>query len=102
MCFSREISSEYPALQDELNQYFSISNSERFPSYPFSNDMFYSEILNSLRLIKPSAHKSKAALLVGESNLLSMLPELVLHAGIVLLVDIQSKIHQHTRHLLDC
>lgn len=92
-------------LKEALHQTFPIRNKkgESFELYPFSNEMNYEKVLNLLESASSKkTNKLRVAILFGESNFLSMIPELAKHADLILLADIEFRLHQHTKHLLDC
>lgn len=92
-------------LINELNNKFPIDYSKSvFKLYPFSNEYGYSAVVDTLKSLKPIEHneKTRVAVLFGESNFISLLPELVSYADLILLADIEPKLHKHTQHLQDC
>lgn len=89
---------------NQLNKSFPIDYSSHFQVYPFSNEHQYSKVLEQLKNstnIFPR-DKIRVALLFGESNFLSILPEISKHVDLIILADIEAKQHQHTKHLLEC
>ena len=46
--------------------------------------------------------KIKIAIVFGESNFISMLPELSIHADLLIMADIEPKIHKHNQYLWKC
>lgn len=91
-------------LVKSLNQYFPIEfNKRSFRLYPFSNECFLDQVLNTLKNMEAKESDSnRVALLFGESNFISMLPELLTHSDLVLMADIAPLQHTHTKHLLNC
>lgn len=80
-----------------------MSSSSTFEFFPFSNEHKFDETIKKLEKYDPcKTDKLRIAVLVGESNFLSFLPALKKHADIVILDDINEKIHKHTEHLLSC
>lgn len=76
-----------------------------FALFPFSNEKGKKKVIQFLQSITPAKSKEsliRVAILFGESDFLSKLPELSLHADIIFLADINPDIHKHTRHLLNC
>jgi hypothetical protein len=91
----------------DLEENFAVDESRKFynGSFAGSNDFNYPAILSWLASNKSMASdkKTKIAFLVGPSNLLSMLPELIQYGvNFILSVDIDFGVHEHTLHMLNC
>lgn len=92
-------------LISQLNALFPIDYSKAFfEFYPFSNEDRYPIVLDKLNTTeaKNQNGKKRVAMLFGESHFLSMLPELSKHADLIMLADIEPRMHKHTQHLLHC
>lgn len=92
-------------LLTQLTELFSISNDSQksFTFHPFSNEYNWFQNIIRLQDIQPiETNKIRIALLFGESHFLSVLPELSRHADIVILADIEPRLHLHTKHLRAC
>lgn len=78
------------------------SAEEKFTFYPFSNEIGFPKILQTLNAcpVKKTG-QVRVAILFGESNFLSMLPELSIHAELILLADIEPRLHKHNKILLE-
>lgn len=94
------------SLISDLREYFPIGKQQFYKGlFAFSNDCDYPLILSTLTQSKTkvSDEKTKVALLVGQSNFSSMLPELLQYGvDLVLLVDIDFRVHEHNLHILNC
>lgn len=81
-------------------------NQETFMDfYPISNESGHFDILthlNQVQLLK-NPDKKHAVLVFGEASFLSMLPEWEqsLRTDVVILADIDHRLHEHTRFMLD-
>lgn len=108
--FKTQFKSSYTAkpllekVADSLKSSFPIDFSTRlFNLFPFCNEENYIEIIRKLEASPPlHPSKSSAAILFGESNFISLLPELSKHASLIILADIEPTLHLHTMHLLSC
>ncbi|VEB35400.1 Uncharacterised protein [Legionella sainthelensi] len=79
------------------------SKPSHFDLYSICNEHGWYSTINKIAAAKPYATKgSKVALLVGESNLLSLLPEIGLHADVILCNDINSDLNRYTQFLVQC
>lgn len=79
------------------------SKPSSFALYPHCNEKGWHTSLNKIAAAESYAVKvSRVALLVGESNLLSILPEVGLHADIILCNDINSDLNRYTQFLVQC
>jgi hypothetical protein len=88
-----------------LNTNFPVDaeSKENFELFAFSNENYFGQALFKLANTSPDQSEyNKAALLFGESRFLSMLPELSKHTNLIILADIESSLHTHTKHLLNC
>ncbi|HLB42069.1 MAG TPA: hypothetical protein VJN02_04310 [Gammaproteobacteria bacterium] len=87
-----------------LQQNFPIDyNLRNFYLYPFCNEYDFPKILDKLATtVAKQTDMLRVAILFGESNFLSILPELSIHADVILLADIEPLMHKHTSHLLNC
>lgn len=101
-----KFSNTMPAnLTKQLMSRFPIDTSRPyFEVFPFSNEARYSYCLHELRYryTPQPSHEIRVALLFGESRFLSLLPELSLHADVIIFADIEPKQHNHIKHLLSC
>ncbi|OGT37461.1 MAG: hypothetical protein A3F11_02240 [Gammaproteobacteria bacterium RIFCSPHIGHO2_12_FULL_37_14] len=100
MSFDRtDIKSKAIAFCDDLN----IQSNRSFKLYPFSNEYNFGFTINKLSHYEPiKTEKLRIAILVGESHFLSLLPELQKHTDVIILNDINPKMHSHFNHLLKC
>lgn len=92
-------------LTEQLTKQFAIDKNCHFSRlYLLSNESGFPDVLRQLRehpspVTDPA--KIRVALLFGESHFLSMMPELAKHADIVLMADIDHRIHYHTKKSLE-
>ncbi len=71
--------------------------------YFFSNEARVSDTINLLRAAEiKQTNKTRVAILVGESNFLSLLPELALHADLVVFADSDPFLIAHVAHMKKC
>ncbi|WP_419420476.1 hypothetical protein ACNVED_04030 [Legionella sp. D16C41] len=97
----KELESLVTLLQKEF--LINCGLSEQFDLYPFSNEYNYESILTTLNMnYTKNTEKIRVAMLFGESRFLSILPELAKCADIVILADIEPRLHLHNKHLLTC
>ena len=90
-------------LMTTLKENLPIYELDKFKLYAFSNENYYYNALSQLDNTPPiETSKLKAALVFGESRLLSILPEFAKHVNMIIIADIEFNLHAHTRHLLRC
>ena len=78
-------------------------STKRFAFYPFTNEENYAAVLKSLHKLPILPTEGRAvALLVGESNILSLLPDLATKVTIILCNDINPRMNAHTHLLIKC
>ncbi len=73
--------------------------------YPFHNEGDFDQTIDVIEKTEPTVindKKVKVALLTGESNIISMLPAIEIHAHIVILNDVNERVHLHTKFMLNC
>ncbi len=102
---SEQLILENQELKDELIQSFNPKESKKnvFLPYIQSNEYGYQHVIRFLDRTTPILVSGiRVALLFGESNFLSIMPELSMHADLILLADIEGNIHAHNQHLLNC
>lgn len=92
------------ALKELLETTFPIENCAHtaFRFFPICNESNFCKIIDDLSLV-PSAkgqEQIKVAILFGESHFLSLLPSLSRLVDLIILADIEEKLHAHNRHLL--
>ena len=79
------------------------TNPRAFRFFPFANEI---NISKTIELIEKGEVKDttklNVAILIGESNIISMLPAIELHASIVICNDINSNLNSHTQFMIDC
>jgi hypothetical protein len=107
----------YPTINDLLKDVahnFPINNDPTTFNllFPFCNEDYYDKVLqkliiiNKLRKSQVTQHKETdkigVAILFGQSNFLSILPELSNFSDVIILADIVEKQHKHIKHMLDC
>lgn len=78
------------------------SDSHFFDIFPFSNEKNYDFVLEQIAMIPAENPHKKAILLFGNSNVQSMLPEFLPRANLIILADIDWRVHQHNLHVLAC
>lgn len=82
---------------------FAIKQGTGFDFYPFSNEKGFGSVIRQLQEDKPQPTKKlRVALIFGESHILSMLHTLSNYVDVVILADIEPKLHYHTQHMLQC
>lgn len=85
-------------LYDQFPIDYSVS---KFKVFPFCNEQGYLSIIEKIQEMPPLVtDKLKVAILVGESNYQSILPEM--NFDLVLFIDIEPKLHLHNAHLYHC
>ena len=91
-------------LIEVLKGQFPLStDSDPFEFFPMSNELGFKKVIKILKSIRVSeTEEKKAALLFGESNFISMLPVLSEFVSVIILADIDSSMHKHSRFMLDC
>lgn len=94
------------AMRQSLEQTFPINiqtDSNSFEFYPISNEAEYWRLIENLENIQAPRTTSqlRVGILFGESNFLSMLPSLTKLVDVVLLADVEPRMHQHTQHMLN-
>jgi hypothetical protein len=93
-------------LKNALERRFPNTENEpwniRWICYLFANDREYKGVIDYLKGGYPINNHNKAALLFGESNVLTLSPELLLHVEFVILADIDYRMILHIKHLIDC
>ncbi|MFA5960857.1 MAG: hypothetical protein WC785_10120 [Tatlockia sp.] len=100
LCSDERINNLCDAIKQRFNQ---STSRDPFRLFPFANESDFYITINKLAAITPyPTDKIRIALLTGESNILSILPEIRLHADLVLLNDVNTSMHLHTQFLLDC
>lgn len=92
-------------LKDRLESDFLIPNqhsASSFLFFPICNEFDFHTVIDSLMHTTSSKTNSslKVAILFGESHFLSLLPTLSNFVDLILLADIEMKLHAHNRHLL--
>lgn len=92
-------------LKDLLESTFPIPNQQSVSSFlffPICNEFGFNRAIGNLMLTPSSKDKRslKVAILFGESHFLSLLPTLSNFVDMILLADIEMKLHAHNRHLL--
>ena len=92
-------------LKDRLESTFLIPDhhsASSFLFFPICNEFDFHTMIGSLMHIPSSKNDSslKVAILFGESHFLSLLPTLSNFVDLILLADIEIKLHAHNRHLL--
>lgn len=98
-----ERNKEIKALSDAIQAEPRLQIKGSFTFFPFSNERHIAKTIKKLSQIPPLVTtKKRVAILTGESKLLSILPELSLHADSVLCNDINTDMHKHTRFLIEC
>lgn len=90
-------------LVKSLTTEFPISDLGLHFGFLFSNEMNYYSILTELNAKKTTKNnQTKVALLFGESNLISMLPELSKHVDVIITADIDKLPLKNVQLLLEC
>ena len=92
-------------LKDRLESTFLIPDqhsASSFRFFPICNEFEFHTVISSLTRTPSSKKDSslKVAILFGESHFLSLLPTLSNFVDLILLADIEIKLHAHNRHLL--
>lgn len=89
-------------LRDQLSEEFSArKNLKEFKFFPVSNELSYVALVDILQnIVAPKDDTIRVCLLFGESNFLSLLPEVAQLSDMILLADIENKQHIHTDFLL--
>lgn len=92
------------ALKELLETTFPIENCAHsaFRFFPICNESDFCKVIDDLSLV-PSAKgqdQINVAILFGESHFLSLLPSLSRLVDLIILADIEEKLHAHNRHLL--
>lgn len=104
--FKKKCDLTYKELASSLQSHFPIdydTTQSECLLYPFSNELNYSTVLGNLKNKMPLVtDKIKIAIVFGESNFISMLPELSIHADLLIMADIEPKIHKHNQYLWKC
>lgn len=97
-------STQPETLIQALQQDFPIpKNGNFFKLYPLCNENGYLEVLKQLdRINTKNTGRHPAVLLFGNSNLPSILPELQKNTKLVVMADIDSRLHAHNQHILNC
>lgn len=89
----------------DLQKIFPIDCNSRFnPLFLLSNESGFPDVLQQLRKTPcpvSDSEKIRVAILFGESHFLSMMPELSQHADIVLMADIDHRVHYHTKKSIE-
>lgn len=99
----RNISSEKPILQVCAALHNLPSSPSNFTFYPFTNEEGLTAVIQNLRKNIPvQSSDMPVAILTGESNLISLLPQLAKRARIIICNDINARINYHTQLLIDC
>ena len=77
---------------------------EEYLVYPFANELlFHKKTIPIIEKQPPiRTDKLKVALVVGESNILSMLPELIIHADLIICADLNGAVLKHNAFMLFC
>ncbi|RDI48847.1 hypothetical protein [Aquicella lusitana] len=89
------------SLQKNGGVHHSYDITQRF--YPFSNEYDFNLTLEKMDALKPhQTSKLRIAILTGESNILSILPELSQHADLVICNDIDYRVHEHISYMRQC
>ena len=91
-------------LKETLETTFSVEkdNQTSFRFFPICNEFNFFKVIDELTLLPSTKEdgKIKVAILFGESHFLSLLPALSRLVDLIILADIEEKLHAHNRHLL--
>lgn len=92
-------------LTDILESTFPVTDSRSeagFRFFPICNEYGFAQIVDDLTVMPSTknAAQIKVALLFGESHFLSLLPSLAPLVDVIILADIENRLHKHNRHLL--
>lgn len=70
--------------------------------YPFSNENSLQKVLSKLKNLNPfRSKKIRVAIMVGQSSICSILPEIQAHCDVVLFADINPETMKHIKFLID-
>lgn len=93
-------------IKDVLESTFPINGSHLdsgFRFFPICNEYDFDKVIADLAMIPAAKNDDqiKVAMLFGESHFLSLLPTLAERVDLIILADIENKLHIHNRHLLE-